>query len=84
MLTGVFVGKGDPVLAPIAAILTFVTGRMSSEITYRIQRKLFEENKEDFGIKKRPCESGDCPYRFGTCLVDCTYPHGGCVVDYEE
>jgi len=44
ILTGVFVGKGDAILAPIAAILTFISGRMSSEITFRIQNKLFEEN----------------------------------------
>jgi len=40
----------------------------------------------NYGNKKRinrPCESGDCPYRFGTSPKDCVYPHRGCGEDYE-
>jgi len=45
MITGVSFGKGDWAVAIVLAILTFITNRSSSEITYQIQKKLFEENK---------------------------------------
>jgi len=82
MFTGISFGNENWSLAGILALLTFIANRTSSEITYRIQRKLFEENKELFEKNKRPCGNGDCPYRFGTCPEDCTHPHG-CTEDYE-
>lgn len=83
MMTGVSFGQGEWWKAIILAILTFIANRSSSEITYQIQKKLFEENRGNAGKKKRPCRNGSCPYGFGTSPVDCMYPHVGCVEDYE-
>jgi len=44
MFTGVSFGNENWSLAGILALLTFIANRASSEITYRIQKKLFEEN----------------------------------------
>jgi len=45
MLTGVSFGRGDWTTSFILGCLTFIINRSSSEITYRIQKKLFEENR---------------------------------------
>lgn len=84
LITGVYIGKNDFMIGTGLAILTFVVNRMSSEITYQTQLRLFAENKEkNEQEKRRPCNTGPCPYRFGSCIEDCTYPHKGCGEDYE-
>jgi len=45
MMTGVSFGQGEWWKAMLLGLLTFIANRSSSEITYRIQKKLFEENR---------------------------------------
>ena len=84
LITGVYIGKEELWIGGILAALTFVVNRASSEISYQTQLRLFAENKvRNEQEKRRPCNNGNCPYRFGSCIEDCTYPHGGCAEDYE-
>lgn len=46
MMTGVSFGKGDWVSSTILATITFAVNRISSEIAYQVQMKLFKEHGE--------------------------------------
>lgn len=42
--TGAFFGRGDWEIGVVLSILTFIVNRLSSEITYQTQSRLFKEN----------------------------------------